>query len=68
MDIADTFKAERKRQHLSVEEVARKAGLSYRTVWNIEKGGSVPRGKSVRAIAEALGLDLADLPQAEGAA
>ena len=67
MSFADTIKSARQRQHLSLEELARRTGLSYRTIWNIEQGASVPRGSTVRAIAEALDLDL-DALSTEGAA
>lgn len=59
--LAELLKAARTRQALSLEEVARRADLSYRTVWNAEQGGMVPRGKTLRALADALDLDVADL-------
>jgi transcriptional regulator with XRE-family HTH domain len=61
MDIAATISAARKAAALSQEELARRTGLSYRTIWNIEQGGSVPRGATLRALAEALDLDLSSL-------
>lgn len=59
--VGEAIRAARKRQALSQEEVARRADLSWRTVWNIEKGVSVPRDRTLRDIAAALGLEVTDL-------
>lgn len=57
----------RESRSLSLEEVARRADLSYRTVWNAEQGGSVLRRKTLRALAAALDLDLSMLLETEKA-
>lgn len=49
------------------EQLAVHAGLSAKTVWIAEKGGSVNRG-TLKLIAYALGVNETDLLQTEGAA
>jgi transcriptional regulator with XRE-family HTH domain len=52
---------ERKRQEMSVRELASKAGLSYVGLSHLETGRSEPRLKTQRAIAGALGVRIRDL-------
>ena len=46
---------------LTQEELARKAGLSRVTVGKTERGTTLPRAGTLRALAEALGVRVADL-------
>jgi transcriptional regulator with XRE-family HTH domain/tetratricopeptide (TPR) repeat protein len=56
--LAELVRAHRRRLGLSQEGLAERAEVSVRTVRNIEGGRSgSPRRRSVRAIADALGLD-----------
>lgn len=59
--LAETVKAARKAQALSQEELAKRSGVSFRTIWNLENGFSVPRGGTLRGIADALDLDISAL-------
>lgn len=51
----------RLRVPLSLAELAQRAGMSYHSLHNMERGKQVPRIQSLRALAEALGCDPADL-------
>jgi len=42
---------------LSIRELASKAGLQWRTVYNIEKGTAIPTLGTVRKLSEALEMD-----------
>lgn len=58
----------RERALLTQEQLADKAGLNVRTVRRLEKGELFrPRSASVRSLAEALGLDTAELATLTGA-
>ena len=46
---------------LRLSEVARRAGLSERTIYNILVGGTDPRLSTLLALADTLGVDVADL-------
>jgi tetratricopeptide (TPR) repeat protein/transcriptional regulator with XRE-family HTH domain len=50
------FRGQRERAGLTQEQVAERAGLSVRTIRNIEAGARRPRAESVRLLAEALQL------------
>lgn len=51
---------------LSKEELAEKAGLSRKSLYNLLEGRADPRLSSVEALAHALGLDLFVAPKALG--
>lgn len=55
------MRTERERQGLTEREVAAKAGVSQKTVDNIEKAIGDASLKNIEAVALALGADLADL-------
>lgn len=57
---ADALKELRGAQGLSQQDLAHKAGVSYRTISTIENGGRA-RATTLRKIADALGIPLADL-------
>ena len=52
-----TLKEWRNDRYLSVRELAELAGVTSATVSYIENGKTIPRQKSVRKIAEALGVE-----------
>ncbi|HVW98192.1 MAG TPA: helix-turn-helix domain-containing protein [Mucilaginibacter sp.] len=54
IDLAKKIKEIRNRKGLSQEQLADKSGLSLRTIQRIENGESVPRGDTLRRLAEAL--------------
>ena len=58
----------RRRQALSQRELAEKAGLSERTIKAIEGGAENPHPKTIRALAEALGVQPWELMVDEGKA
>lgn len=55
------IREERERQHLSQQRLAEMAGLTIRTIADVESGKSHPRIGTANAIAVALGKPLADL-------
>ena len=57
-DIGSTLRAARRRLGLTQQEVADLAGLSDRTVRDLEKGSSSPSLGAVIAVAMVLGLRL----------
>ena len=57
-DIGSTLRAARRRLGLTQQEVADLAGLSDRTVRDLEKGSSSPSLGAVIAVATVLGLRL----------
>lgn len=66
--VADLLRTHRLAAGLTQRELARSADLSVAAIRDLEQGRSVrPRGRSVHAIAEALGLDAAALKQLRGA-
>lgn len=65
--LAKLLKQERRALELSAREVARRAGINDSVVVRIEQGAVPnPRPDTLKAIAEVLGLDLADVFAAAG--
>lgn len=48
-------------QRLTMEDVARRAGITYSTLWAVEKGKSTPQPVTITALCEVLGMDPAPL-------
>ena len=46
---------------LTLRELGEESGVSYATIWRIEKGHSDVRPSTIRKLARALGVDTADL-------
>lgn len=58
----------RKRQAIEQGELARAVGITQTSLWAIEAGRRNPRGRTIRKIAEALGVPVEDItvgPKAE---
>ena len=55
------IRRERQERQLTIKELGEKAGLSEIYVGEIERGQKYPSSKVLESIAEALGLDIADL-------
>lgn len=55
---SEQIRQKREQEGLSQEELARRAGINIRTLQRIEKGETSPYGATLRAINEALGLDM----------
>lgn len=61
MRTGERIKTARERKVWGQAELARAAGLSPNTLYRIEVGDHAPRPATIRKIAEALGIDPADL-------
>lgn len=62
IDFAGYIKDERKRLHLSQEELASKVGVSKMTISHWERGEFVPtNGNNISSLEIALGLDTGEL-------
>lgn len=55
------IRRERQERHLTIKELGEKAGLSEIYVGEIERGQKYPSSRVLESIAQALGLDIADL-------
>jgi|EndMetStandDraft_7_1072992.scaffolds.fasta_scaffold20096_1 transcriptional regulator with XRE-family HTH domain len=62
--LRDTLRKAVEASPLSKEELAEKAGLSRKSLYNLLEGRADPRLSSVEALAHALGLDLFVAPRA----
>lgn len=58
----------RERRGLSQDELARRAGVSTKTVWSVENGGRRPHPRNRLAIATALGVEIAQVAEFNGGA
>jgi transcriptional regulator with XRE-family HTH domain len=61
MVFAENLRRRRLEQFLSQAELARRAGLHALTITRLEAGTSAPSTRTVRALAEVLGLEPRDL-------
>ena len=61
MTIGQNIQRTREERAYGQAELAREAGLSASTLWRIEHGEREPRGKTLRAIAAALGITIGEL-------
>ncbi len=59
--IGANLKRERERAFLSQRELAKRAGIWYPTVSRIEKDHTEPHPRTIRKLAEALGIEPAEL-------
>ena len=55
----------RGRKVLSMRELEKLAGISYNTVWRLETGKTGAQPRTIRKLAEALGVDPAQLVKEE---
>jgi transcriptional regulator with XRE-family HTH domain len=65
MAFADNLRRLRVERFLSQRELARQAGLHAITLVRLEAGGTAPSTRSVRALAEVLGVEPRDLATPE---
>lgn len=61
MAIGERIKRVRERKSWGQAELARQAGISPNTLYRIEKGTHPPRPVTVRKLAQALGVEPAEL-------
>jgi transcriptional regulator with XRE-family HTH domain len=55
------FKELRREQVLSLRELEERSGVSYNTIWRIEDGRQGAHPRTVRKLAEALGVEPSEL-------
>jgi transcriptional regulator with XRE-family HTH domain len=55
----------RRERVLSLRELEEKSGVSYNTIWRIEDGRQGAHPRTIRKLAEALGVDPKELIQGE---
>jgi transcriptional regulator with XRE-family HTH domain len=59
--IGDKVREMRKRNFLTQEELAEKAGIGVNTIIRIERNQVEPQGRTIRKLADALGVAPSDL-------
>ncbi len=57
----ERLKELRREQVLSLRELEEKSGVSYNTIWRIEDGRQGAHPRTVRRLAEALGVEASEL-------
>jgi transcriptional regulator with XRE-family HTH domain len=62
----DRLKSLRRLRAMSQEELAEESGVGRATISRIERGESGAHGRTLRRLAAALGVDVAELVQLEG--
>jgi transcriptional regulator with XRE-family HTH domain len=62
----DRLKSLRRLRAMSQEELAEESGVGRATISRIERGESGAHGRTLRRLAAALGVDVAELVQQEG--
>lgn len=65
MSFADNLKRLRHERFLSQDELAKLSGVSQQSIWRYETGQAAPLGRTVRALAEALGVKPLELAAPE---
>lgn len=55
----------RKLKVLSMRELEERSGVSYNTIWRLETGKTGAQPRTIRRIAEALGVDPSELVKGE---
>ena len=55
----------RRQKVLSMRELEEMSGVSYNTIWRLENGLTGAQPRTIRRIAEVLGVDPAELLEAE---
>lgn len=61
LHIGDKLREVRKRRMFTQEELAQKSGVGVTTIVRIERNRVEPQGRTIRKLADALGVDPADL-------
>jgi len=55
----------RRQKVLSMRELEEMSGVSYNTIWRLETGKTGAQPRTIRRIADALGVDAAELVKGE---
>ena len=61
LHIGDKLREVRKRKMLTQEQLAERSGVGVTTIVRIERNQVEPQGRTIRRLAEALGVEPADL-------
>ena len=56
----------RRQRVLSMRELEEEAGVSYNTIWRLENGKTAAQPRTIRKIAQALGVEPRELIPREG--
>ncbi len=62
----ERLKELRRERVLSLRELEERSGVSYNTIWRIEDGRQGAHPRTIRKLAEALGVEPAELVKGEG--
>ena len=62
----ERLKELRRERVLSLRELEERSGVSYNTIWRIEDGRQGAHQRTIRKLAEALGVEPADLLKGAG--
>ncbi len=62
----ERLKELRRERVLSLRELEERSGVSYNTIWRIEDGRQGAHQRTIRKLAEALGVEPAELVKGEG--
>jgi transcriptional regulator with XRE-family HTH domain len=65
MAFAENLKRLRREKYMSQDELARLAGVGRQTIYRYERGAVAPLGRTVRALAKALGVEPQELATPE---
>lgn len=65
LDVASIIKLCRKKSGMDIYDLAKKSGVAYSTIVNIEKGYGRPNLNTLEYILEAMGFELEILPKEE---
>ena len=63
---AERLKELRRERVLSLRELEERSGVSYNTIWRIEDGRQGAHPRTIRKLADALGVDPAQLIKRDG--
>ena len=59
----ERLKELRRKRVLSLRELEGRSGVSYNTIWRIEDGRQGAHPRTVRKLAEAIGVEPSELPR-----
>jgi transcriptional regulator with XRE-family HTH domain len=62
-ELVPTLRETRLKQALSQRDLARKAGVAPKTIVDLELGRQEPRLRTIRRLAEALGVNVVDVDE-----
>jgi transcriptional regulator with XRE-family HTH domain len=65
-DNVERLRELRRERVLSLRELEEKSGISYNTIWRLEDGRQGAHPRTIRKLAEALGVDAKELIRGEG--